>query len=104
MLVAPPQADLGAEGDDPRDVIDAHGRALKRWDERLDPVRSVASHCVGYVDATQLAVLRILGVGGPELAGRVLGDRDGLHTALGYGYREALIERVAVGRGIVAVA
>ena len=27
VLVALRQADLGAEGDDPRDVIDAHGRA-----------------------------------------------------------------------------
>jgi hypothetical protein len=34
---------------------------------------------VGYEDATQLAVLRILGVGGPKLAGGVLGYCDGLY-------------------------
>src|SRR5918995_703704 len=59
---------------------------------------------MGYVDTTQRAVLCILGVGGPKLAGGVSGDRDSLHTALGYGYGEALIERVTVGRGIVGVA
>src|SRR5215208_5866977 len=45
-----------------------------------------------------------LGICGPELAGGVPGYRDGLHTALGYGYRKTFVKRVASGRGIVTVA
>src|SRR5215207_4533006 len=56
---------------------------------------------MGYVDAAQLVAL---GIASPELAGGVLGYRDGLHAALGYGYRKTFVERVASGRGIVTVA
>src|SRR5918994_4190926 len=56
---------------------------------------------MGYEDAAQLVTL---GISGPELACGVLGYRDGLHTALGYGYRKTSVERVASGRGIVTVA
>src|ERR671920_2206855 len=56
---------------------------------------------MGYEDAAQLVSL---GISDPELACGVLGYRDGLHTALGYGYRKTSVERVAIGRGMVTVA
>src|SRR5919107_3208567 len=56
---------------------------------------------MSYEDAAQLVAL---GISGPELAGGVLGYRDGLHTALRYGYRKAFIKRVASSRRIVTVA
>src|SRR5215212_3642503 len=56
---------------------------------------------MGYEDAAQLVAL---GISSPELASGIPGYRDGFHTALGYGYRKAFVERVARGRRIVTVA
>src|SRR3712207_7194919 len=50
------------------------------------------------LDAKQVVALC---VGRPELARGVPGDRDGLRATLGYGHRVALVERVALSRGIV---
>src|SRR5215212_12262215 len=55
VLVAPHQADLGAEGDHRGDVIETNGRAPTRGDERFDPAGGVAAPGVGEVYPAQPA-------------------------------------------------